>query len=83
MTKYRVRFNYGPWELWQDIEICKIDKNDRRRFADIAQEAVNISLESRLDIKGNYIAYNFLIFELKNDGSSAELVYAFENLKNE
>lgn len=86
MIKYRVTFIYGTWYLWADIERPVISDSDRRGFADLAQVAVNVSLESLPHIEKKYIAHDYVIFELQslNNGEfDAKVVYSFDTLVNE
>ena len=86
MSKYRVNFIYGSWHLWADIERPKIEDQDRRSFADLAQLAVNTALELMPSIERKHIAHDYLIFELfasPKGSSNASLVYVFDSLTND
>ena len=86
MTKYRITFVYGYWNLWADIERPKINNTDRRGFADLAQLAVNVALDSMPSIERKHVAHDYAIFELSQQisgESKATLVYGFDTLANE
>lgn len=86
MTKYRVTFIYGSWHLWADIERPQIKEQDRRGFADLAQLAVHIALESLSTVPKNHIAHDYTIWEFKesaNGSYTVESVYSFDTLANE
>lgn len=86
MTKYRVTFIYGSWHLWADIERPQIKEQDRRGFADLAQLAVHIALESLSTVHKNHLAHDYTIWELKESANglhSVQPVYSFDTLANE
>lgn len=86
MTKYRVLFHYGSWKLWADIDSPEIATTDRRGFADLAQNAVIVTLDSLPQIERSFVAHDYSILEIKHDldgNESIQLVYAFETLVNE
>lgn len=88
MKKYRVFFQYGSWKLWTDIESPEIAAADRRGFADLAQNAVNVALNSLSpnQIERKHIAHDYSILEVTHDldgNESVRLAYAFETLVNE
>lgn len=86
MTKYRVTFKYGTWSIWADIERPKINNADRSGFADLAQLAVNVALDSMPSIERKHVAHDYAIFELAQQISGkfeATFVYGFETLTNE
>ena len=64
MTKYRVTFIYGSWYLWTDIERPHIPNHDEISFADIAQLAVNVALDSMPFIERTHVAHDYAIFEI-------------------
>ena len=79
-------FVYGTWNLWTDIERFRIEKDDRRSFADIAQLAVHMALDLLPGVSQNHIAHDFVIWEFKgtsDDKVIAEMVYCFDTLRNE
>ncbi len=86
MKKYRVFFQYGSLKLWTDIESPEITAADRRGFADLAQNAVNVALDSLSQIERKHIAHDYSILEVTHDSDGNESVrfaYAFETLANE
>ena len=87
MKRYRVTFTYGTWKLWADIERYKIPEGDRMAFADIAQLAVSIALDSIPQRERTHVAHDYLIFEISQDdvldAKTANIVYAFDSLMNE
>lgn len=86
MTKYRVIFQYGTWKLWADIESPEIAVSDRRGFADIAQNAVNNTLDAFPQIERGHVAHDYSILRITYDmdgNKSSQLVYAFDTLSNE
>lgn len=86
MTKYRVTFTYGTWSIWADIRRPKINNTDRRSFADLAQLAVNVALDSMPSIERKHVAHDYAIFELAQQISGepkSTLVYGFDTLANE
>lgn len=86
MTKYRVTFTYGTWSIWADIKRPKINNTDRRSFADLAQLAVNVALDSMPSIERKHVAHDYAIFELAQQisgESKSTLVYGFDTLANE
>lgn len=86
MTKYRVTFIYGSWHLWADIERPQIANQDRRGFADLAQLAVHIALNSLSSVQMNHVAHDYTIWELKetaNGTYTAKTVYWFDTLASE
>lgn len=86
MTKYRVTFVYGSWHLWADIERPQIEDQDRLSFADLAQLAVHVALDSLSSVPKNHIAHDYTIWELKesaNGINTAKTVYSFDTLANE
>lgn len=86
MKKYRVFFQYGSWKLWTDIESPEIASTDRRGFADLAQNAVKVALDSLSQIERKYTAHDYSIFEMTHDldgNENVRLVYAIETLVNE
>lgn len=83
MKKYRVTFTYGSWQLWADIEREKIPADDRRSFADIAQLAVSIALDSIPQIERKHVAHDYIIFEIteiSNGDLTADIIYSFDSL---
>ena len=86
MTTYRVTFIYGTRHLWADIECPHIAIHDRRGFADLAQLAVNNTLDNIPSIERTHIAHDYAIFELSSSSLSehnADMVCYFDTLKNE
>lgn len=86
MKKYRVLFQYGSWKLWTDIESPEIATDDRRGFADLAQNAVYVALDSLSQIERTHIAHDYYILEIARDldgNETVRLAYAFETLANE
>lgn len=86
MTKYRITFMYGTYHLWVDIETNRYAVDNRRGFADLAQSAVHLALESMPTIERKNIAHDYAIFELTKLSSgdmNATLVYEFDTLINE
>lgn len=86
VKKYRVTFTYGTWQLWADIEREKISTDDRRSFADIAQLAVNMALDSIPQIERKHVAHDYIIFEfneIPNAELHADIIYSFDTLINE
>jgi hypothetical protein len=86
MKKYRVFFQYGSWKLWTDIESPEIATKDRIGFADLAQNAVKIALDTLSQVERKHIAHDYSIFELTHDMEGNEKlkqVYVLETLVNE
>lgn len=65
MTKYRVTIIYGSWHLWADIERPQITDQGRRGFADLAQLAVHIALDTISSVPKNNFAHDYTIGELE------------------
>lgn len=68
--------------LWADVERNRLEADDRRGFADLAQVAVHAAIDSIANIERKYIAHDYAIFEL-SESPSGKLVYSFETLENE
>ena len=86
VTKYRITFVYGSWHLWADIDRPKINNTDIRGFADLAQLAVNVALDTMPSVERKHVAHDYAIFELAQQisgESKATLVYGFDTLANE
>ena len=86
VTRYRVSFIYGTWHLWADIERSQIADQDRRGFAELAQLAVHVALDSLSSVHGNHVARDYTIWELKESTNgiyTAKTVYSFDTLANE
>jgi hypothetical protein len=86
MTLYRVVFQYGTWKLWADIECPKIDATDRRGFADLAQNAVMVTLDTLPQVEKGHVAHDYTIFKcaVNAEGKSLwQFEYSFETLANE
>ena len=86
MKRYRVTFTYGTWQLWADIEREKIPADDRWSFADIAQLAVSIALDSIPQIERKHVAHDYMIFEITENSNGdvrTDIVCSFDTLINE
>ena len=86
MTLYRVIFQYGTWKLWADIECPIIDANDRRGFADLAQNAVSVTLDTLPQVEKGNVAHDYTILKrtINTCGmASWQFEYSFETLANE
>ena len=63
-----------------------MNNTDRRSFADLAQLAVNVALNSMPSIEQKHVAHDYAIFELAQQisgESKSTLVYRFDTLANE
>lgn len=86
MTKYRVTFIYGTWHLWADIATNRIAPDDRRGFADLAENAVHAALDSISNIERKHVAHDYTIYEYgESDNGEINIshMYGFETLANE
>lgn len=86
MTKYRVTFIYGTWHLWADIETSRIAPDDRKGFADLAENAVHAALDSISNIEQKHVAHDYTICEYgesDNGEMNISYMYGFDTLATE